>query len=148
MSDRGPALTCKVDLRVRYSETDQMGTFYNSRALEWFEVGRTELLRLVSVPGNEASGYAGIEAQGIMLPLVVAHVDYLGRAKYDDVLEMTVQAHMPGKARVRFDVRIVHADQNHAPVAGGYTVHAVTGSSGKPIRPPSWFVKAFTRTDQ
>ena len=30
-------------LRVRYSETDQMGTFYNSRALEWFERGRTEL---------------------------------------------------------------------------------------------------------
>ena len=23
-------------LRVCYSETDQMGTFYNSRALEWF----------------------------------------------------------------------------------------------------------------
>jgi acyl-CoA thioester hydrolase len=32
-------------LRVRYSETDQMGTFYNSRALEWFECGRTELMR-------------------------------------------------------------------------------------------------------
>ena len=27
-------------LRVRYSETDQMGTFYNSRVLKWFEVGR------------------------------------------------------------------------------------------------------------
>ncbi len=31
--------------RVRSSETDQMGTFYNSRPLEWFEMGRTELLR-------------------------------------------------------------------------------------------------------
>ena len=34
-----------LQLRVRYSETDQMGTFYNSRALEWFECGRTELMR-------------------------------------------------------------------------------------------------------
>ena len=34
-----------LQLRVRYSETDQMGTFYNSRALDWFECGRTELLR-------------------------------------------------------------------------------------------------------
>ena len=32
-------------IRVRYSETDQMGTFYNSRPLEWFECGRTELFR-------------------------------------------------------------------------------------------------------
>ena len=35
-----------VLLRVRYSETDQMGTYYHSRALEWFEWGRSELLRL------------------------------------------------------------------------------------------------------
>ena len=34
-----------LQLRVRYSETDQMGTFYNSRALEWFECGRSELMR-------------------------------------------------------------------------------------------------------
>ena len=32
---------CVIQFRVRYSETDQMGTFYNSRALEWFECGRT-----------------------------------------------------------------------------------------------------------
>ena len=31
-----------VNVRVRYSETDQMGTFYNSRPLEWFECGRSE----------------------------------------------------------------------------------------------------------
>ena len=24
-----------IQVRVRYSETDQMGTFYNSRALDW-----------------------------------------------------------------------------------------------------------------
>ncbi len=39
-----------IQLRVRYSETDQMGTFYNSRALEWFECGRTEVLRSLGIP--------------------------------------------------------------------------------------------------
>jgi len=34
-----------LQLRVRYSETDQMGTFYHLRALEWFECGQTELMR-------------------------------------------------------------------------------------------------------
>lgn len=128
-------------LRVRYSETDQMGTFYNSRALEWFEVGRTELLRAVRCPDGQG-GYAAMEANGVMLPLVEAHVEYLGRASYDDELEMTVTADMAGRARVRFDVQIVHAG-SVAPVAGGYTIHAVTGRDGKPIRPPTWFTEAF-----
>ena len=134
-------LTHTSRFRVRYSETDQMGTFYNSRALEWFEVGRTELLRAVGRPG-QAGGYARMEAAGLMLPLVEAHVEYLGRAGYDDELEMTVTAHMTGRARVRFDVRILHAD-SAAEVTGGYTVHAVTDLAGKPTRPPAWFAKAL-----
>src|SRR5450755_816424 len=48
-----------LQLRVRYSETDQMGTFYNSRALEWFECGRTELMRR-----NLGMSYAALEARG------------------------------------------------------------------------------------
>ena len=122
-----------TELRVRYSETDQMGTFYNSRVLEWFEVGRTELLRALGLP------YAQMEQRGAMLPLVEAHVEFLGRARYDDLLRITVGVEMEGKARVRFEVVIHQADGRN--VAKGYTVHAVTDSSGKAIRPPAWLVE-------
>lgn len=125
-----------VYLRVRYSETDQMGTFYNSRVLEWFEVGRTELLRAAGVP------YAQMEQRGFLLPLVQAHVDFLGRARYDDELRMTVEASMAGKARVRFDAEIEQVDEE-APVARGYTVHAVTDPTGRPARPPAWFLQTL-----
>jgi len=125
-----------VSFRVRYSETDQMGTFYNSRALEWFEVGRTELLRSIGLP------YAQMEARGVLLPVIEAHVDYLGRARYDDELTMTTTGSMLGKARVRCDVRIARAG-DAAEVARGYTVHAITDLSGKPIRPPAWLMDAF-----
>ena len=121
-------------LRVRYSETDRMGTFYNSRALEWFECGRGELLRDMHLP------YARMEERGVMLPLVEAHVEYLGRAQYDDELEITTSVAFSGKARLRFDMRIVHA-ANGAAVAQGYTVHAITDPSGKPRRPPAWLVE-------
>jgi acyl-CoA thioester hydrolase len=125
--------------RVRYSETDQMGTFYNSRALEWFEVARTELLRSSGV------AYTEMESRGLMLPLVESHVQYQGRARYDDLLEMSAQAAMDGKAKVRFDVRIVHAGASQ-PVAQGYTVHAVTDAAGKPMRPPQWFLDVIGRS--
>src|SRR5512141_570893 len=92
-----------LQLRVRYSETDQMGTFYNSRALEWFECARTELLRAAGV------SYAQMEEKGVFLPLVEAHVKYEGRARYDDLLRITCGAKMAGKASVRFDVYIIHA---------------------------------------
>jgi acyl-CoA thioester hydrolase len=89
-----------IQFRVRYSETDQMGTFYNSRALEWFECGRTELLRACGLP------YAEME--------------------------------------LRVDVEIVQAESG-APVARGYTIHAVTDPTGKPIRPPPWVTEVFAR---
>ena len=123
-------------LRVRYSESDRMGTFYNSRVLEWFECGRTEWLRGAGVP------YTRMESQGAFLPLVEAHVNYQGRAQYDDELKITTTAVMSGKARIRFDIEIVHAAAGR-PVARGYTVHAITDRSGKPIRPPAWLTQAF-----
>ena len=126
-------------LRVRYSETDQMGTFYNSRALEWFECARSELMRSAGLP------YASMEAKGVFLPVVIAHVEYLGRAQYDDLLEITASATFEGRARLRCEVSILQAD-GKAPVARGYTIHAFTTPFGKPIRPPDWFVALFDAT--
>ena len=122
-------------LRVRYSETDQMGTFYNSRALEWFEVGRTDWLRQAGIP------YAEMEQRGTLLPLVEAHVEYHGRARYDDELELVTTAAMAGKASMRFEVAIAHVSGDR--VASGYTLHAIVNADGKPIRPPQWLTDAM-----
>jgi acyl-CoA thioester hydrolase len=121
-----------VELRVRYSETDQMGTFSNARVLEWFECGRTEFLRQVGLT------YAEVERRGVFLPVIEARVRYRGRARYDDLLAMTTTAGMVGRVRLRCDVRIVHAGSG-APVAEGHTVHAFVDARGRPVRPPAWF---------
>lgn len=121
--------TCQ--LRVRYSEIDALGTYYNSRALEWFECGRTELCRSLGKP------YSEWERDGVTLPLVTAHVDYLGKAGYDDLLEITTTLVPVGHVRLRFDVEIVTAETRR-PVCRGYTIHAITNCVGRPIRPPEW----------
>jgi acyl-CoA thioester hydrolase len=123
-----------LELRVRYSETDQMGTFYNSRALEWFECGRTELLRR-----RLGISYADMERKGVLLPLVEAHLEFKGGARYDDLLEIKSSAGRLGHARFRFDVEISQQTTRH-PVVSGYTVHAFVDPSGKPIRPPRWLL--------
>lgn len=130
-----PAISHRLTLRVRYSETDQMGTFYNSRALEWFEVARTELMRSLNLP------YSDWEKQGYMLPLVEAHVNYRGRARYDDLLILDVSMIMAGRASLRFDVCITC---NNQPIADGYTVHAIVDPAGRPVRPPAWLLQQFS----
>lgn len=123
-----------IQLRVRYGETDQMGTFYNARALDWFECGRTELLRSIGLP------YAQLEVKGVFLPLVEAHLEFLGRARYDDLLQVTTTLSFAGRARLRCQEQIWQVAE-HRPVVSGYTIHALTDTAGRAIRPPSWLVE-------
>jgi acyl-CoA thioester hydrolase len=120
-----------LTLRVRYGETDQLGTYYNSRALEWFECARTELMRSTGL------AYTEWEKRGIFLPVVESHVFYRGRARYDDLLNLHTEMSMEGRATLRFDVRISLAETGKI-VADGYTLHALIDASGKPVRPPQW----------
>jgi acyl-CoA thioester hydrolase len=121
----------EILLRVRYSETDQMGTYYNSRPLEWFECARSELMRSLGKP------YTEVEREGFLMPVREAHVEYLGKASYDDLLRVRAVLSMPGRARIRVDVDITHAESGE-PVCRGYTIHAITNGSGRPVRPPAW----------
>jgi len=125
-------------LRVRYSETDQMGTFYNSRALEWFECARTELMRLLGFP------YSEMEKRGVFLPLVDAHVEFLGRARYDDLLVVYAKWSYVGRARIRFDIRINQATTGH-PVTRGYTTQAFVDATGRVTRPPAWLLDVLDK---
>lgn len=120
-------------IRVRYCETDQMGTFYHARALDWFDIARTELIRSSGV------SYSQMESRGIMLPLVQSHVNFLGRAKYDDRLLVTATVKLEGRASLRFDCHVRHEETGKA-VADGYTIHAITDTEGKPTRPPQWLM--------
>ena len=122
----------RFQFRVRYGETDQMGTVYNARVLDWFEVGRTELSRALGLP------YAEWERRGIYLPLIEAHVRYRARARYDDLLEMTVGLERVGGVRLRFNNEIRHAGAGGDEVASGYTIHALVNGEGRPTRAPAW----------
>jgi acyl-CoA thioester hydrolase len=134
-------LSHAIQLRVRYSETDQMGTFYNSRALEWFECGRTELMR-----NHLGMSYAALEEKGVFLPLVEAHLEFQGGARYDDLLRVTSAVELHGRAKLRFDVEIAQSGTGK-PVVRGYTVHAFTDTEGKAIRPPEWFVEMLQKAE-
>lgn len=114
--------------RVRYSDIDQMGTFYNSRALDWFECGRVEYMRDLGI------SYADVEQKGIFLPVIEAWVKYHRPARFDDMLRSETRVQMQGRMRLRFDVEIFH-DETGIIIVEGYTVHTYVDKKGRPMRP-------------
>ncbi len=69
-------------VRVRYSETDQMGYVYYGNYARFYEIGRTELMRSMGIH------YKSMEELGIIMPVVSLEVKYLRPAKYDDLIEI------------------------------------------------------------
>lgn len=70
----------KTEIRVRYADTDQMHFVYNGKYLEYFEVGRTEMLREIGL------AYSVIENKGYQLPVLETFVKFISPAFYDDIL--------------------------------------------------------------
>src|SRR5476649_1429061 len=78
-------------IRVRYGETDQMGYMYYGNYAEFYEVGRVEMLRSLGLT------YSGMEASGIMMPVLEMKCKYLKPALYDEEISIKViMAKMPG----------------------------------------------------
>ena len=120
-------------VRVRYPDTDQMGIVYHARYLEYFETGRTEMLRDLGL------AYSAIEERGILLPVLEAHVTMRSPARYDEMLTVVSIMHAMPTARMRIDYEITRNDDL---LVTGYTTHAfATSRTMRPVRPPRQFME-------
>ena len=115
--------------RVPYADTDQMGVVYYANYLVLFERVRNEFFRNISYP------YSRMESEGVMLPVVEAHVDYKNPAFYDDLLTLTAKvAHMKG-CRIRMECEVFN--ESGQVICKGYTVHCfMSKETRKPVRCP------------
>jgi acyl-CoA thioester hydrolase len=74
-----------ISIRVRYPEVDAMGYLHHSRYLQYFEMGRVEMLRSLG------HSYADVERQGVFFVVVKAEVRYKAPARYDEELSLTTR---------------------------------------------------------
>ena len=133
--------TFKTEQRVLYGDTDSMGVAYYANYLRWFEIGRTELFR------RARSTYRSLEESGCFLPVYEAYCRYHSPARYDDVIHIETVFSFAGKARFRFDYRLLNKE-NGAVLAEGHTVHVCTDRNGRALKPPADLRQLFRQMEQ
>ncbi|MFQ5411231.1 MAG: acyl-CoA thioesterase [Phycisphaerae bacterium] len=114
MKPRHPQ-SCDLSIRVRYAECDPMGYLHHSRFFEYFEMGRTELLRQTGIR------YRDMEDRDILFAVVNFNCRFKAPAHYDDELVLTTRVERLTHVRIdhsyvlrRGDTRLCEADSTLA----------------------------------
>jgi len=85
----------EIEFRVRYSETDAQARVHHANYLNYFELGRVELLR------SAGYSYRKFEEEGLMLVVVEITCRYFLPANYDDLLRLKTTVTKAKGARIR-----------------------------------------------
>ncbi|MCK5637292.1 MAG: acyl-CoA thioesterase [Flavobacteriaceae bacterium] len=119
----------ETKIRVRYSETDQMGYVYYGNYAQYFEVGRVEWLRNLGVT------YKNLEESGIMLPVLNLNVNFIKPAKYDDLLTIVTTLKNKPSVKIEFDFEIYNETQELL-TTGFTSLVFIDMKKNKPTRAP------------
>ena len=121
----------EIEVRVRYQETDGQGRLHHANYINYFEVGRVELLR--------ASGrsYRQLEQQGLFLVVAEVSCQYFAPAQYDDMLRLRTTTARAKGARIEHHYELFRDDDL---LADGRTVVACVDRAGKVRRLPEWLI--------
>lgn len=127
----------ETELRVRYSETDQMGNVYHAHYLVWFEIGRTDWCRAAGAP------YAEMEKAGLFIPVTRVEASFRRRSSYDDpITVVTRMAELSSRGcGFAYEVR----NPGGQLLADGSTRHIFTDTAGKPRRAEGAIVATLER---
>ena len=118
-----------IKLRVRYSDTDQMGYVYYGRYASYYEVARVELFR------NLGFSYKKLEEEGIGMPVIDMETKYLLPIKYDEEITIRTRIEKLPSSRIIFHYEILNQNNELANTAKT-TLTFINLLNKKPVRTP------------
>ena len=95
-----------TQVRVNYSETDQMGVAYHAQYLVWLDVARTEHLRACG------ASYRDLEAEGLRLAVSEVVIRYRQPARFDDLVRVRCWVRDVASRRVEFGYAVENSEDN------------------------------------
>ncbi|HHT9125720.1 MAG TPA: acyl-CoA thioesterase [Candidatus Brocadiia bacterium] len=117
----------ELKVRVRYSETDQMGVVHHSNYFNYFEMGRIEYLRSLGLV------YSELEKEQTYLVVTEVYCKYRASARYDDVLIVRTWVAELKPTRIEFRYEIVKDGDEARQIAEGFSVLACLDKTRKPV---------------
>ncbi|WP_055436492.1 acyl-CoA thioesterase [Lacinutrix algicola] len=128
----------KIDIRVRYAETDQMGVVHHGNYALYLEIARIEWLRKLGV------SYKKMEESGVGLPVASLSVKYKKSIKYDDVITVKTMLKKEPTVKAEFDFEITNNLGEILSTANVVLVF-VDLKTNRPTRPPKYFLEALEK---
>ena len=103
----------KLEIQLRYSDTDQMGVIYHANYFSFFEQARTQFLREL---GFE---YSKVEEDGIIFPVRDVSCTYLKPIRFKEKIYITTKLFKVTKVKITYYHEIYNSEGELK--ATGYT---------------------------
>ena len=126
-------------LRVRYVEVDAQQHVYFGHYLTYFDVALIEYMRAVGY------GYRDMLAGGVDMFYVETGCQYVGRARFDDVLHVHARIGHIGHTSFTFEFALYRQPADELVATGRIVAVAVDVRTEKPVRVPEGLREAVAR---
>ncbi|WP_103865865.1 thioesterase family protein [Aquimarina sp. I32.4] len=121
-------------LKVRYSETDQMGVVHHGNYAQYLELARIDWLSQLGV------SYKSMEENGVMLPVFTLDFKFKKSAFFDDELTVKTLLRKIPTVKIIFDFEIFNEKRELLTTASA-TLVFVDSKTRKPIPCPSYLLE-------
>ena len=112
--------------RVHYYETDKMAVVHHSNYIRWMEEARVAYLDEIG------AGFAGMEARGVLSPVVGVEGRYLRPCRFDDLVRINVRITEFRGVRLRVAYEMFNETTGET-VFTGTSEHCFTDAQGNLI---------------
>jgi acyl-CoA thioester hydrolase len=124
--------------RVRYAEVDPQGIVFNTRYLEYLDIGITEYWRAVGMYDNAPV------AGGPEFHVAKTTIEYRKAALLDEMIDICVRCRAVGRSSLTFDFEIHGAGADDLRARGETVSVHVAELRGGSARVPDWVVSLFS----
>ena len=112
--------------RVQYHETDKMGITHHSNYIKWMEEARIDFLNQLGF------GYARLEREGIISPVVSIECEYKRPTTFDDEIRIKVEIVEFGRIKLVIKYTMINNSTGDVAVIGKSS-HCFVSPKGMPI---------------
>ncbi|MGL6022202.1 MAG: acyl-CoA thioesterase [Chitinophagaceae bacterium] len=128
-----------LQFRTVYADTDKMGVMYHGNYARYLEIARVEYIRSLGI------SYAEIEQQGVMLPVIEWHAQFLRPAVYDEILTIkTTLKEIVHQSKIMF-ISEVYNEKNKCILKAEVTLCYMDTNTKKAIKAPTWLQEKIAK---